>query len=205
MSFIPESWLSQIEQEGGNHPPPSSFREFDIFIDGSTTDQAKTYHKKHLRRGGIGIYHPASQTRIARPFPLPNPTNNRCEYYACIFALEWILRITSNLSLQERAKIKVTFYSDSQLLINSLTKWLPGWKRRGWKKADGQPVKNQELLEVLDQYISNQLPLTKFIKVKAHRQRPSSGQHAIWSWEGNHIADQLANDGRKMAESINPV
>ena len=39
---------------------------------------------------------------------------------------------------------------DSQYVINSVTKWLPGWKRKGWRKADGKPVLNVELLKELD-------------------------------------------------------
>lgn len=39
---------------------------------------------------------------------------------------------------------------DSQYVINSLTKWLPGWKRRGWKKGDGKPVLNVDLMKELD-------------------------------------------------------
>lgn len=36
---------------------------------------------------------------------------------------------------------------DSQYVINAVTKWMPGWRRRGWRKADGRPVQNRELLE----------------------------------------------------------
>jgi ribonuclease HI len=39
---------------------------------------------------------------------------------------------------------------DSQYVINSVTKWMPGWKRKGWRKADGKPVMNVELLQELD-------------------------------------------------------
>lgn len=39
---------------------------------------------------------------------------------------------------------------DSQYVINSLTKWMPGWKRRGWKKGDGKPVLNVDLMKELD-------------------------------------------------------
>ena len=39
---------------------------------------------------------------------------------------------------------------DSQYVINSVTKWMPGWKRKGWKKSDGKPVQNRELLERID-------------------------------------------------------
>src|SRR5699024_6107283 len=40
--------------------------------------------------------------------------------------------------------------ADSQYAINSITKWMPGWKKRGWKKADGKPVINQDLMIQLD-------------------------------------------------------
>ncbi|MHA7305245.1 RNase H family protein [Arthrobacter sp. TMN-49] len=39
---------------------------------------------------------------------------------------------------------------DSQYVINSVTKWMPGWKRKGWKKSDGKPVLNLELLREID-------------------------------------------------------
>src|SRR5664280_2809242 len=38
---------------------------------------------------------------------------------------------------------------DSQYAINCCTKWIPGWKRRGWRKADRQPVLNVDLLKEL--------------------------------------------------------
>ena len=40
--------------------------------------------------------------------------------------------------------------ADSQYVINSVTKWMEGWKRRGWKKADGKPVLNRALMERID-------------------------------------------------------
>lgn len=41
-------------------------------------------------------------------------------------------------------------YADSQYVINAVTKWMAGWKRRGWKKADGKPVANRDLMIALD-------------------------------------------------------
>lgn len=41
-------------------------------------------------------------------------------------------------------------FCDSQYVINAVTKWLPGWKRKGWRKADGKPVLNVDLLRELD-------------------------------------------------------
>lgn len=39
---------------------------------------------------------------------------------------------------------------DSQYVINSVTKWMPGWKKKGWRKSDGKPVLNVELLKEID-------------------------------------------------------
>ena len=43
---------------------------------------------------------------------------------------------------------------DSQYVINAVTKWMPGWKRKGWRKADGKPVMNVELLQELDEALA---------------------------------------------------
>ena len=39
---------------------------------------------------------------------------------------------------------------DSKYVIDSVTRWMPGWKRKGWRKADGKPVLNRDILEALD-------------------------------------------------------
>ena len=42
---------------------------------------------------------------------------------------------------------------DSQYVINCVTKWMPGWKRKGWRKGDGKPVMNLDLLQEIDEAI----------------------------------------------------
>ncbi|AKG20553.1 ribonuclease HI [Calothrix sp. 336/3] len=69
-------------------------------------------------------------------------TNNKMEMQAAIAALEYF-----HASGQTEP---ITLYTDSEYLINCVTKWVKGWKRKGWKKADGKPVLNQDLLEKLD-------------------------------------------------------
>jgi len=70
----------------------------------------------------------------------PRGTNNQGELMAVIA----LLGATAHLD------DKLLVYCDSQYVINSVTKWLPGWKKRGWRKADGSPVLNRELLTRLD-------------------------------------------------------
>jgi ribonuclease HI len=96
-------------------------------------------------------------------------TNNRMELMAAIQAIESLTR-----------GCDVTLTTDSQYLRKGITEWLPQWKRRGWKTADKQPVKNQDLWERLEK------------AVERHRIQ--------WDWikghsghEENERADALAN------------
>lgn len=56
---------------------------------------------------------------------------------------------------QQNSIPKLCINTDSKFVIDSVTKWMPAWKRRGWKLATGQPVKNvidfKELNELLEQ------------------------------------------------------
>ena len=70
-------------------------------------------------------------------------TNNRMEMQAAIAALQFL---ESSGQTQP-----ITLYTDSEYLINCATKWVKGWKKKGWKKSDGNPVQNQDLLETLDE------------------------------------------------------
>jgi ribonuclease HI len=53
---------------------------------------------------------------------------------------------------------------DSQYVINSVTKWMPGWKRKGWRKGDGKPVMNLDLLQELDEAISGRTYSFEWVK-----------------------------------------
>lgn len=162
----------------------------DIFIDGSINNQAKTLHAKHLRKAGYGIYIPEYNVQISNTFPLDNPTNNRAEYYACIKSMEWVIENQHNNK-------QVNIYTDCQLLIDSLTKWLAGWVKRGWKTASGEPVKNQDLLLRLVE-LKNKLNI-KFIKVRSHQKEPSNTNSIEWyQWKGNDVADALAKKGQRL-------
>lgn len=68
-------------------------------------------------------------------------TNNRMEMLAIIRGLQALNK-----------PCHVTICSDSALIINAFQdKWIDGWIKRGWKKADKKPVENQDLwMEMLD-------------------------------------------------------
>ena len=66
-------------------------------------------------------------------------TNNRMEMMAAIAALE---------ALKRPSKVRIT--TDSTYLRDGITKWIKAWKKRGWKTASKQPVKNVDLWQRLE-------------------------------------------------------
>ena len=67
-------------------------------------------------------------------------TNNRMELLAAIHGLEAL-----------RRPCRVRLVTDSTYVRDGITRWLVGWKRRGWRTAGGQPVKNVDLWQRLDE------------------------------------------------------
>jgi ribonuclease HI len=96
-------------------------------------------------------------------------TNNRMELMAAIRGLG---------ALKRRCAVKL--YTDSKYVLHGITEWLPNWKARGWRTAAREPVKNQDLWELLDAAAAAQ-------DIEWHWVKGHSG-HA-----GNEYVDQLAN------------
>ncbi|VAW51959.1 Ribonuclease HI [hydrothermal vent metagenome] len=100
-----------------------------------------------------------------------NTTNNRMELMAVIQALESLTRSCS-----------VKIYTDSKYVLEGMTKWMPNWKKRGWKTAAKKPVKNVELWQRLDGVVQTNDVSWQWVKGHAGD-------------EGNEYADMLANRG----------
>jgi len=103
-------------------------------------------------------------------------TNNRMELMAVIEGLK---------SLNRACKVRV--HTDSQYVQKGISEWLASWKRRHWKTSAGQPVKNKDLWELLDQQASRHA-------VEWHWVRGHSGHPE------NEEADRLANAGVEKAK-----
>ncbi len=107
----------------------------------------------------------------------PRTTNNRMELTAVIEALAALKR-----------PCRVTVHTDSEYVRKGMTEWMKAWKARGWRTADGKPVKNVELWQRLDEL--RQRHDVHWRWVKGHAGDP-----------GNERADALANRG---AASVAP-
>ena len=97
-------------------------------------------------------------------------TNNRMEMMAAIKALESLKR-----------PVQVELYTDSVYVRDGITKWIHGWRARGWKTAKKKPVKNVDLWQRLEH---------------------AMGSHSIdWHWvkghagcSDNELVDELARN-----------
>jgi ribonuclease HI len=105
----------------------------------------------------------------------PHTTNNRMEYSA---ALEGLRALP--------ARSHVCIVTDSRLMLDSMTKWIHGWKRKGWKTAAGDPVKNQDLVMALDQEIARHAHV-RWHWVRGHETGDEHAHKAL-----NDRADRLA-------------
>jgi ribonuclease HI len=91
------------------------------------------------RKGGWAALVRHGGAEAALSGGLASTTSNQLDLLAAIAALEGLPR-----------GISVAVYTGSDYLRNGATRWLAGWKRRGWKTQEGQPVLNRELWERLE-------------------------------------------------------
>ena len=90
-------------------------------------------------------------------------TNNQMELLAPIKALEKIPQGS-----------KVQIFTDSKYVKSGITEWIHNWKKNGWKTANKQPVKNQDLWTELDS-------MTIAYEIE-------------WIWVKGHSSDKLNNE-----------
>jgi ribonuclease HI len=104
-------------------------------------------------------------------------TNNRMEMMAVIEALR---------ALTKPVAAKV--HTDSQYVQKGISEWIHGWKRRGWKTAGKEPVKNEDLWREMDRLAAQHE--IEWIWVKGHAGHPE-----------NERADALARRGVEQARA----
>lgn len=100
----------------------------------------------------------------------PDTTNNRMEMLAVIRGLE---------ALTETCH--VTIHTDSKYVMDGMTKWVEGWKKRGWVTASKKPVRNAELWHELIAAAARHE--VEWVWVKGHSGHPE-----------NDRVDRLASD-----------
>lgn len=105
-------------------------------------------------------------------------TNNRMEMIAVIRGLGALIEPCA-----------VTLHTDSRYVIDGMTKWVHGWKKRGWTNASKKPVRNADLW---------------------HELIAAAGVHQVeWQWVRGHSGhpenervDRLASDQAEAARNL---
>lgn len=124
--------------------------------------------------GGWGAVYVRNGTIIDRAYgAADDTTNNRMELTALIAAYDLVPPGES-----------AVVYTDSRLCVDTITKWAPGWKRKGWKRKSG-PVQNLDLVKTLYER-AQQRPELRLEWIKAH-------DGSLW----NEYADALSTAYRR--------
>lgn len=114
----------------------------------------------------------------------PATTNNRMEMLAVIRALEALKR-----------PVVGKVYTDSQYVQKGITEWIQGWKKRGWKTAGKEAVKNEDLWRVLDAEAAKHT--LEWIWVKGHAGHVENERCDV-------LARQGVDAARKAGQVVEP-
>ena len=148
-----------------------------LFCDGSARNNGRAGAKAGF---GVHIVYNRSvvhQHSAAIPGHEPQ-TNQRAELRALEYRINYI---------NDGAHRGATIYTDSKYSIDVLTKWCAGWEQKGWRKADGNPVLHQDIIQPMWLQWQEIRGYTAIIHV------PSHTGAADFASQGNAEADRLAN------------
>ncbi|MGM0915853.1 MAG: ribonuclease H family protein [Pseudomonadota bacterium] len=131
---------------------------------------------------GMAIYRDGKLAELWYGLYNPAGTNNTAELNALRQAL-----LVAHQEIARGASVRI--HCDSTYTINAITKWAGGWKKRGWKKADGQPIKNPEIIQPTHALYESLKSKVTIAHVKGHA-----------GVEGNELADRMAMYGADRKE-----
>jgi ribonuclease HI len=129
---------------------------------------------------GCGIHFPNEEFKdISEPFTQSPITNQRAELYAIYKAIETV----SSNDFET-----LTIYTDSLYSLKSITQWMTKWENNNWILSTGKPVKNKDILCLINVLMKKYPNKIKFVHVLAHTK--NNDIHSI----GNRVADKLATN-----------
>jgi ribonuclease HI len=155
----------------------------------AVNDKSSAVNDKSLTVGGYAVYFPgAEHPTVCESISGKSVTSSRCELIAVKTALT-----IYNDHLHGKP---CTIYTDSIFVIDALYRFSPVWRKNGWKKTDGTPVKNQDLLVPICDIFDANRKYVSIKHVKAHTL--NQDRHSL----NNGVADVLAKNGAYPCELI---
>jgi len=139
--------------------------------------------------GGWGALLRVGETETELCGGEPATTNNRMELLAVIHALQ---------TFAEPMEARV--YTDSQYVQKGISEWIHNWKRRGWKTAGRDPVKNEDLWRRLDALASRHV--LQWHWVKGHAGHPENERADALARTGLEQARRTGDRSRGAADSL---
>lgn len=158
-----------------------------IFSDGN----CKQNGKKNAR-GAFSVYCENNHLFNTTTEIKDEPTNNKAE-------LSGILHIfkTLYIHINHIPKNEIIICTDSLYSIKCVTEWSHSWIQNNWKKKDGHPVKNKELIAKILKYYNFLIKhgyKIDFKHIKSHQPEPKQDSLDYFYWLGNKRVDQQIND-----------
>lgn len=155
---------------------------FTYYTDGAATMENK--NGKYLRdAGGWAYILLKNDVEVSsQSGGCPLTTNNEMELYAIYASIKDFID-------NSKEGDTLTICSDSAYCIGIYTQWIGGWQKRGWRKSDGKPIQNLEIVKATWNLI-NQIDSVSFKKVKGHSKDKLNAK-----------VDKLAVDAKKVARN----
>jgi ribonuclease HI len=174
--------LSPVSQDDSGFLSKST--PITCYTDGSSLTNGKDWSKS----GYSVVFRDYQEYNVGHPFCEKNSTNNRAELLACILAINICDKIDSH---KNRTLI---IYSDSLLVIKSLTIWIKNWKKNNWITSKKTAVLNKDLIVELDKLCDSRNIVWKHIN--SH-----TGKNDMDSLM-NDLADKLAKKAAKTSSIV---
>lgn len=175
--------IETADDEGSSESKDPRVRIIEVFTDGASSSNGQA-----AARAGWGVHFPEGVAdkdsdlhglEESARLPGKQQTNNRAELMAIIRAIQ--------LCPDPDAQLHI--YSDSKYCIQAMDEWVTGWRKKRWMRSQNEPVKNRDMIRLLDKLLRERRRRPRLIYVKGHSKN-----------EGNNEADRLAVAGAKLPD-----
>ena len=174
---------AEVETAEVETEPGLATREVIAYTDGSAIGNGSVN-----ATGGIGVFFGDNDPRnICKSVLVPRVTNNICELFAVIQAIEKIIDTESTT-----IGLRIVIFTDSEYIVKSVLQYSKAWEKNGYKNKRGQPIKNMVLMKrVIELYKKYNVKLHHCMAHKSEPRDPVKRK----VWYGNKMADLLARKG----------